>query len=194
MKIIDAPFVEQMPELPRGCEVTSLSLLLQHAGINVDKMTLAREIVKVSFKEDELHGHLNDGFVGDMYSFETDGLGVYHKPIKDLAEKYIPGRVFDFTGSDVQEIYRKIDQGLPVWVVTNDTFKELSDEHFRLWNTRLGELRITYRMHSVLVVGYSDDHVYINDPLYQEPNREVDREDFEKAWEQMGRQAITYLK
>ena len=193
-KLIHAPFVEQMPELPRGCEVTSLSLLLQHAGVNVDKMTLASEVKKVPFKKGELYGHLNDGFVGDMYSFETDGLGVYHIPIKELAEKYLPYRIIDMTGQEKEQIYQSIDEGLPVWVVTNDTFKELQVEHFKTWNTRSGELRITYRMHSVLVVGYSDKYVYINDPLYHEPNRAVDREEFEKAWEQMGRQAITYKK
>ncbi|WP_077213037.1 C39 family peptidase [Bacillus dakarensis] len=193
-KIIHAPFVEQMPELPRGCEVTSLSLLLQHAGIHVDKMTLSREVKKVPFKEGDCFGHLNDGFVGDMYSFETDGLGVYHSPIKKLAERYLPNKIVDITGSETEKIYHTIDQGLPVWIVTNDTFKELGEEHFKTWNTRLGELRITYRMHSVLVVGYDDDHVYINDPLYHEPNRAIDRHDFEKAWEQMGRQAITYIK
>ena len=42
--IEDVPFIKQLPELPRGCEVTSLAMLLQYKGVQVDKMQLASEI------------------------------------------------------------------------------------------------------------------------------------------------------
>src|SRR5690606_20217062 len=91
--LIDAPHIKQMPELPRGCEVTSLAMLLAFAGIYVDKMTLAKEIKRdpTPYKKigDQItFGNPYDGFVGDMYSFDNPGLGVYHGPITELANKY----------------------------------------------------------------------------------------------------------
>lgn len=45
--ILDVPLIAQNPELPRGCEVTSLAMLLNYAGIKVDKMKLAKEVKKI---------------------------------------------------------------------------------------------------------------------------------------------------
>lgn len=43
------PHIQQFPELPRGCEVTSLAMIMQYAGVSIDKMTLAEEVATVPF-------------------------------------------------------------------------------------------------------------------------------------------------
>ncbi|WP_394235651.1 C39 family peptidase [Niallia oryzisoli] len=196
--LIDAPIVNQLPELPRGCEVTSLTMLLQFAGVEVDKMTLAEKIIKEPStyrKENDViyFGHPNDGFVGDMYSFHNPGLGVYHKPIKELADQYLPGRMIDLTGGDFQELKIHLSDNRPVWVITNTAYSRLPESKFQTWQTPNGPVKITYKEHSVLLTGYDSQYIYFNDPLTGVKNKKAPIKEFEDSWVQMGSQAITYL-
>lgn len=194
--LIDAPIMSQLPELPRGCEVTSLAMLLNDAGVSVDKMTLAKEVKKDPTPYQRRNGkiffgHPNEGFVGDMYTKENPGLGVYHKPIKELAEKYLPNQIVDLTGQSFEEIYPYLLNGSPVWVITNTTYRELPPNEFVEWQTPKGPIKITYREHSVLITGFDEQFIYFNDPLTGTKNKKAPKQEFIEAWEQMGRQAIT---
>jgi uncharacterized protein YvpB len=196
--LLDVPLIEQMPELPRGCEVTSLAMLLKYAGVSADKMELAdrikRDPTAYEKKNGQVYfGHPNTGFVGDMYSLDHPGLGVYHIPIKELAEQYLPGRIIDMTGGEFSEIEESISNGIPVWIITNSRYQTLPEEEFQTWQTPSGEIEITYREHSVVVTGYDENNVFFNDPLTGEKNKKVAKQDFIDAWVQMGRQTITYL-
>jgi uncharacterized protein YvpB len=191
-QIIDGvPHISQLPELQRGCEVTSLAMLLQYTGIKTDKMTLAKEIHKVPFRDaNYVRGNPNDGFVGDIHTFSKSGYGVYHGPVAKLAESYLPGKIKDVTGQAIDSVYSLIRKGSPVWVITNSTFAPLPESEFTVWDTNSGKVKITYREHSVLVVGFDEHSVYINDPLADTPYKAVPRTSFEQAWIQMGSQAI----
>ncbi|WLD94164.1 C39 family peptidase [Alkalihalobacillus sp. AL-G] len=196
-KVIDAPMIKQLPELPRGCEVTSLAMLLQYAGVKVDKMTLAKQVKKDPTRFQKRNGQVffgnpNTGFVGDMYSIKNPGLGVYAKPIKELAEQYIPGKVINLTGSDFNDVLEYVRDDKPVWVITNTTYAWLPERFWQTWNTPTGQIKITYKEHSVLVTGYDDQYVYFNDPMRGIKNHKVSKEQFIKSWEQIGKQAITF--
>ncbi|WP_442602256.1 C39 family peptidase [Paenibacillus sp. KN14-4R] len=185
---LDVPLVYQMPELPRGCEVTSLTMLLQFAGVNVGKMELASNMPKIPFMDDDLHGDMNEGFVGDMYSFDNPGLGVYSDAVFKLGSSYLPNQLVNVTGKDMKDLYTMIDHGSPVWVITNGSYAELPESSFQTWDTANGPVKVTYREHSVVMTGYDKDYIYINDPLGNASK--VRKYDFEQAWIQMGRQAI----
>lgn len=195
-KIIDGvPHISQLPELQRGCEVTSLAMLLQFEGIAADKMTLAKQIHKIPFRDaNYIRGNPYDGFVGDIYTFSKSGYGVYHGPVAKLAENYLPGKINDITGQTVDAVYSLIDSGSPAWVITNSTFAPLPESEFTVWDTNTGKVKITYKEHSVLIVGYDEQSIYINDPLANEPYKAVPRKAFEQAWVQMGSQAIGIVK
>ncbi|EOP91558.1 hypothetical protein IGM_01972 [Bacillus cereus HuB4-4] len=189
--VLSVSFVKQKPELPRGCEVTSLAMLLNYGGIKVSKMELAEKIDKVPYEKNGFKGDMNKGFLGDMYSFENPGLGVNVGPIYTIANQYLPGKIINLTGYPVGEIYKMIDKGSPVWVITNAKFKKLSGDQFRIYQTKTGPMIVTYQQHSVVITGYTNDSIYINDPLAEMSNKVVNRKQFEESWIQMGSQAIS---
>ncbi|KPU45110.1 peptidase C39 family protein [Oxobacter pfennigii] len=192
--LLDVPVISQLPELPRGCEVTSLTMLLNYAGVEVTKMELAEKIRKVPYLENGLYGHPNSGFVGNIYTMSQPGLGVYDKPIQELANKYIPYKIVNLTGEDFRWVLQYLDRGRPVWVINNTTFNVLAEDQFATWQTVKGKIKVTTKEHSVVITGYDNKNIYLNDPLTGEKNKAVDRESFIAAWEQMGKHAITYSR
>ncbi|MBT2662870.1 C39 family peptidase [Bacillus sp. ISL-45] len=189
--MLDAPHISQLPELERGCEVTTLAMLSQHAGKDVGKMELSKEIARVPFKKDGMKGHPGEGFVGNMKSMDKPGLGVYHGPVAELGEQYLPGKILDLTGEDFKEVEKHVKDGRPVWVLVPSIFALVPDKHWEIWNTRKGKEKITYKWHSVLVTGFDDRNIYVNDPL-EGKNEKLSKEEFVAGWEQFGEQAITY--
>ncbi|MPM19296.1 hypothetical protein SDC9_65717 [bioreactor metagenome] len=187
---LDVPLLNQLdpPALLLGCEVTSLAMILQYNGITVTKNELADKLPVVPiYYENGLQGNPNEGFVGDVTGSDY-GFCVYHGPIAALASEYIPSaRVEDISGQYFDSVIAALDRGYPVWVVTTTTF--LPDDELEVWQTPTGPVNISYIMHSVVVVGYSAESLYINNP-YGQKDQEIDRQNFILAWEQMGKQAV----
>lgn len=193
--IKNVPQISQYPELYRGCEVTSLAMLLNYNGIKVDKMTLASQIKKNPntlkiINNKKYYANPNNGFVGDIYDKNKEGFGVYHKPIFELLKSYAGDNAIDLTGTSFDNIYYYINNNNPVWVIINTKFKKLPPESFETWITEDGEINITYSEHSVLITGYDKDYIYYNDPMYVGETHKKPKKQFIEAWEQMGSQAV----
>ncbi|MFT8872901.1 MAG: C39 family peptidase [Sporolactobacillus sp.] len=188
---LEAPQISQNPELPRGCEVTALAMLLAQAGISVDKMTLANSIQKVSYFQNGYYGNPNEGFVGSMTDKAQPGFGVYHTPLVRLAQSFLPHRIIDMTGQSFTDVERQLSRGKAVLIITNITFKPLAPDLFQNWQTSSGKVKITYYEHTVLLTGYNKTQVFFNNPL-GEKNQAADKAAFVQAWQQMGSQAISY--
>ena len=194
--MMEVPYLMQMPELPRGCEVTSLAILLLSQGIQTDKMELAERVKKdptpYQIKNGQVfYGNPHAGFVGRMNSYSESGYGVYHEPIAELLNEYMPDMALDLTGCDFDDLLYYLALDIPVWVIINTTYAPLPKSAFLTWNTDLGPIQITYREHSVLLTGYDETYIYFNDPLTG-PSQ-ASRLTFAEAWKQMGRQAVTIM-
>jgi uncharacterized protein YvpB len=187
---LDVPLFNQMdaPRLYNGCEVTSLAMLLGFWGITISKNELAVQIPRVPLQYgDGKHGNPNMGFVGNME--DGPGLGVYHEPIFSLAQSYVtePLTVINLSNQPSSTLFEKVSQGKPVWVITTTSFSPI--QQFQSWSTPQGSVDITFKMHSVVITGYDQEYIYVNDP-YGTKNKKVNREAFIASWEQMGSQAI----
>jgi len=192
-QIADVPFIRQLPELPRGCEVTSLAMLIQYMGVAADKMTLAEEVAKdpTPYSRENgvtTFGNPHRGFVGSMTDASQNGLGVYHEPIFELLKLYCPAAI-DLSGCGFEVVEYYINKARPVWVVMTSTYNVLPNSAFETWETPDGPVTVTYSEHSVLVTGYDDTRVYFNDPLGALSS--ASKANFILAWEQMGRQAVS---
>ncbi|MCW6148134.1 C39 family peptidase [Lactiplantibacillus plantarum] len=187
---LDVPLVNQMttPRLYNGCEVTSLTMLMNYAHINVTKNELAAKITSVPLTySDGEHGNPEYGFVGDITGNDP-GLGVYHKPIYKLA-KTETSQVKDLTGANFDTVIEQLEQGRPVWTITTASFAPVST--MQTWQTPQGSVKVTYDMHSVVIVGFNRTKklIYINNP-YGEKQQAVSWKNFEAAYNQIGKQAI----
>jgi uncharacterized protein YvpB len=195
--LIQVPVLSQKPELYNGCEVTSTTMLLQWAGVNVTKLQAADILEKdpTPVQKDTngtitYWGNPNTGFVGDITGANI-GYAVYHGPIVDLINYYLPGKAVDLTGSSFDQILAYVSSGKPV-VVWNTSFFNKTN-NWVTWQSPIGSVNATFDEHCVLLVGYdiSKNVVYINDPLDGTQAKAVPMDGFEQAWEQLGSQAVS---
>ena len=96
------------------------------------------------------------------------------------------------SGMDFSAVKKKLKEGKPVWVIVGSNFSYIPEEKWETWNTKQGEIKITTKVHSVLVTGYDENRVYFNDPFYNDGNRSAIYDDFVTSWSQFGSQAISY--
>jgi uncharacterized protein YvpB len=194
---LDVPIVMQYPELPAGCEITSLTMLLQYAGLSKTKMELAAEMprdeTKIILNEDgspKFWGNPNVGFVGDVTRKER-GFGIYHAGLFPLLKHYMPKAV-DMTTKPFDLYEKQIADGVPVLVWTTIDF--MIPGNWVKWDTVSGPIQTTFAEHAVLLVGYDEHSVFINDPRSGEKGFAVDKSKFMESWTAMGKQGLSYIK
>ena len=186
---LDVPLENQMPDLPNGCEVTSLSMLMNYYGIKVNKNELAENIQHVDFFTDggKYRGNPNQGFVGHM-SIANAGWCVYNGPLYNVARKYTT-HIENITGSDFLSLLKLVSNGHPVLIITTTTFNRVND--MQTWDTNTGKVNVTPSSHACMITGYSKPKkvVYVNNP-YGYKNQPVNWKNLQASYNQQGRQAL----
>lgn len=93
----NAEVIGQRPELPTGCEITAVTMMLRYAGCNVNKIQMANEMPRSSDP--------NQGFVGDPYS--VYGWWVYPGGVAPVVRAHV-GNADIMTGCSLQAIKDKL--------------------------------------------------------------------------------------
>ena len=194
--ITDFPALIQTPELPTGCEVTALTMMLNYYGLPAGKTMMAEAYLpKQEFRiftgaDGKKYGpDLNRYFVGDPFS---NGITCGTGAIMEAARNYLKDQgsllyPIDLSGSRVEELYNLIDQGYPILVwVTISMQDRLTAEG---WYTDNG-VYVDWRSndHGAVLIGYSETKILEADPLAGIV--EYDKAQFEKVYESRGRHCV----
>lgn len=197
-KIINVENILQNPELPTGCEVTSLAILLHHYGYNINKVALARNFLpKLDFywSNGVYYGaDFRTTFAGNpesQYSY-----GCYAPCIVTTANSYFSNiksdsRAYDASGADFDSLLTDyIDNDMPVLIwITSSNLHESSLTS--VWTTPDGET-VQWRAyeHCVVLTGYDKDKqvIYVSDPLVG--NTSYNYSKIKQRYNEMGMQAV----
>ena len=186
---LNVPLENQYPDLPNGCEVTSLSMLLNYYGYKTNKDKLASEIAHVdSFTNNgKYRGNPNEGFVGYM-NIANAGWCVYNKPLYNVARKYTK-KVRNYTGHSFLQVMKLVSKGHPVLIITTTKFNKVSD--MQTWQTNEGKVNVTPSSHACVITGYNKKKklVYVNDP-FGTKNKKISWNNLEASYNQQGKQSI----
>lgn len=198
---IDMENVLQLPELPVGCEITALTILLRHCGFDADKTDLAKNYLPQSWGnpryEDEktYKDSFFDYFIGDPFS---RGYGCFSSAIEKAANSYIADHGGGFTvknisGSHPDVLYDYLAEGVPVLCWATDGMIE--PEYYETWyDNATGEQLDWYlNEHCFVLAGFnmSADIVTLNDPMKGIIDYNINK--FETRYDQMYRQAIVII-
>lgn len=188
--------IGQFPELPTGCEITALTMVLNYYGLNPDKLELATEYLPKTeystyYKDGKLIGPDSDNyFLGDptsVYGYIC-GTGAIvtaaNSFISDKNAKYIAK---DLTGCDFLELYKYVSQDKPIIVWTTIEMADRCETDD--WYTENGKhLEWSQNDHCSVLIGYTEKAVKIADPILGDV--EYSKTQFEKVLTSRGKKAV----
>nr|WP_235807646.1 C39 family peptidase [Limosilactobacillus secaliphilus] len=109
----NAEVICQLPELPTGCEITAVTMMLRYAGYNVNKIQLANEMPRSS--------NGDYGFVGNPFSYS--GWWIFPTGIAPVVNHYV-GHSDILTGTSLQNIQQHLLNGhlVVTWMANMNGF------------------------------------------------------------------------
>lgn len=192
------PIISQYPEVPTGCEITALTMVLNYYGYQVDKETMAESYLpKIEYStyygdDGRLYGNdLNRFFIGNPFSAE-EGTVCGIPALVTAADQYLQQaegtlRAQDISGTSSEELYKLIAEGKPVVVlVTIGMGDRWSTQG---WYTENGDyVEWSQNDHGAVLIGYTETTVTIADPIAG--MMEYPRERFESVYLSRGQKSL----
>lgn len=157
-----AKVISQQPEMPTGCEITAVTMMINFAGKKVTKQQAAK-IMPRSLNP-------NKGFIGSPYKKFPLGYWVAPGGVKPVVKHYL-GTAKIMTNSSLSSIKKKLIRShlVVVWVGWFDGFSN----------------------HAVALTGYHKNKWYYNDP-WTGTKRSMSTKTFTSHWSKDGHRAISY--
>lgn len=181
--------LSQYPELPNGCEITSLAAVLNYYGYPVAKTTLSDSyLAKAPVGQADFYQE----FVGDPR--DDDAYGCYSPVIVAAANSYLSSMgsgmvASSINGATADELYSYIDRGVPVIVWAT---RYLEAGHYSVtWYVDGQALTWYTPEHCLALVGYDADAgtVQLADPL-EGTVVSYDMDLFERRYSELKNQAV----
>lgn len=166
----------QNPQLPQGCEVTSLVIVMNYKGYKVDKCVLSDNYLPKwpNLSGDPEMYYLREPRSDGWYCFAGALCSTINNYCADTGAN-VPYR--NLTGTDVENLYSEVENGNPV--VVWGTLQ---------WQTPRANGTHYVNLHCMVLSGFTDSTVTITDPIYGVTT--VDRNRFESVWHKMGSRAL----
>lgn len=199
----EAPLLLQNPDYPNGCESASAVMLLNDIGIDITlKGFIENYLEKENVYEKEGNRFGPDpakSYAGDPAS-QNRGWGTFEPVISTAISKIVEhsplkNKLYILPSEIYKEpLYILAAKEYPsiIWVTID--YQEANDIYN--WFSYDGKYTYTYpkNSHTVLLTGMDEFYYYINDPLKNEKNIPVSKEQLEKSFDSMGRQYISISK
>lgn len=193
---LDVATLMQKPELPNGCEIVSLTAVLNYYGYDISKTEMAdKYLPKQPFTriDGKLYGP--DPYIaysGNPRNW-TGAWFSYAPPIVEAAKSYFEsvGRnnsVSDISGSSKEQIIELLNKGIPVVMWTTlDLTKPQKNAFWYLYDT--GEyFPAPINLHVIVLNGYEDNLVHVMNPLEGQVAYNMDT--LFQSYEEMGKHAL----
>lgn len=193
--LLDVKNIQQMPELPAGCEITSATIALNYLGFSVDKMSMI-DYMDIMEEPDE-----NGNWCTPWYAFvghpSTTRYGAYSPVIKRAVESYFDDNgiegyeVVDLKDSSMTELYRELNDGYPVVVWA--TMNMVKSKYTRTWKDENGQdYTWLANEHCLVLIGYDLEQgtVTLSDPWDERGTVTYSEDLFEKRYTELFQQAL----
>lgn len=198
---LDVPVVNQYPELPNGCEITSATAYLNYIGIKVDKIELCDNYLPRSIQFTYFdNGKQRTGpdpyetFVGNP---KKTGFGCYNTVIEKSLNNFFDDRGYEYEAIILENLYAEdlealVRAGMPVqvWASSNMVALQYIDSNKWILETTGEEFCWPKNSHSLVLCGYDSERFYFSDPNNKMKIVSYRKKDFLERWEQLGKQSI----
>lgn len=186
-KLVHIQTLAQLPELPTGCEVTSLAAVLRYYGFDIDKCEIGDRYLDkgavgtVDFRE---------AFEGDPR--DEDAYGCYAPVIVNAANRILTERgsamrAAEVSGRELEDLFGYLDRDIPV--IIWGTLDCAPSEPTTVWDIGGKQLQWIYPEHCMVLAGYSDADVWVCDPMSGKMQK-YEKELFKAGYNALLRQAI----